>query len=728
MVNHLSNRSHITLSSDDEEFTLDDELRIIAALQEAHLLLEPHASVWGGMAELLGELEESDTDPEVFRAQQLAYVPYVVDYRAVLPRAVFHFGVSVRLVNGASWDVEPHVLDVATLVTQTGAAPSVAVRQVRVRRGGGEQQPPPRTLNQLCDDASLLINSTSAGMRISHNTTDSAAFHTGAELRAGTWGSDFGSCFYSNVTPDLAPSQPFTHGGIWPPSVVLVNANLLPFAFRWYNVNVVPRLHAPSVILYTPSSADLDVYENSASNICEGPSLWDSVLGCPCEVELEDCHFTAGFVHELFPGGSLNRHSSNYEFRPCENYARVRATFTNTLVAVSALFSARGLERDRYITVDVPHEVKKNIVAFLSSNMANNVHPGMVCDLLSVLVENKIYFQPRRAYYTWWSQFAVRYWRLYSYSDEVHDALFQTTSAMTAVTRSTNGQSTIGLQYDIRSRTPGYFVPWVFAANLLPGDLQFPTTRVCGAINLMPLVPIEFQQLLFQYLSVVVSNGLTGEAFFAESQHDMLGPTTRRGRILRYNPLITMFAVAQGRSESCRVVGYTHLLRNHSTSFIPSSTYKFGRTFHLDYYQSELHGSELHQLCEFVVQRNQLAGPTTIPLCQVTQDRLCAWIASADCTHIVALLNEFVPGTLNGFKFVADCYSVTAYGHLHRNPRMVDYVAWYDVVNNTTCTRIRSVAGYVPLYKSSVRLAPVDVTPEILQKNVTSFADDDRSC
>jgi hypothetical protein len=728
MVNHSFNRPHVSLSSDDEEFTLDDELRIIAALQEAHLLLEPHASVWREMAEMLSDLDDTDTDPEVFRAQQLAHVPYVVDYRAALPRAVFHFGASVRLINASSWDVEPHVLDAASLTTQHGSAPSVAVRQVRTRRGVGAQQPPRRTITQLCDDASVLINSTSAGLRITYNTSDVAAFHTGEQLRAGSWGSDFGSCFYGNVTTALVPAQPFTHGGIWPPSVILVNANLLPFAFRWYNVNVVPRLYEPSVILYTPSSADLDVYENCTSNICEGPSLWDSVLGCPCEVELEEAHFDADFVHNLFPGGSLNCHTSNYELHPCENYARVRDTFAHTLLAVSALFSVRGLENSRYITVVVPHEVRMNIVAFLSSNMAHNVLPGMVCDLLSVLVEQRIYFQPRRAYYTWWSQFAVRYWRLYSHNDEQHDTLFQTSSALTHVARLAHAQVSVGLQFDIRSRTPGYNVPWVFAEGLVPGDLVFPTTRVRGAVNLMPLVPLELQQLLFQYLSVVAPQVLVGDAFLAESQHDLIGPVTRRGRILRYNPLITMFAVAQGRSSSRKNVGFTHLMRDRTDSFVLNPNYRFGHTFHLDYYQSERRGSELQPLCEFVVQRNLIGGPVSIPLCHRTQERLQAWMHSSDCTHIVALLNEFVPGTMNGFKFIADCYSIVTHGVLDRHPRMVDFLAWFDAVNETECTRIRSCVGYVPLYKFWVNITPVAVTPEIIEKNVTSFANVDRKC
>lgn len=727
MVNHSINRPHVDLLSDDEEYALDTALRVIAAVQEAHLLLDPHPSVWQDMDEMLEELEERGVDPEVFRADELADAPYIVDYRAPLPRAVFHFGDSVRLINAASWDVEPHVLDGSALVSQGGDVAAVAVRQVRVRRGGGVPQPPRRTVSQLCDDAFVLVTSTSAGMRIANNTTDAAAFHTNMQLRAGMWGSDFSDTFYHNVTDSLVRVQPFTHGGIWPPAVVLVNSNLLPFALRWYNVNVVPKVYNPSIILYTPSSADIDVYENSTSNKCEGPSLWDSVLGCPCEVELEEMHFAASFVHDLFPGGSMNSHDSRYEVCPRENYSRVRDTFMNSLVAMCALYSVREPETSRHITVSVPYEVKMNIVAFLSSNMAKSVNPGMVCDLLSVLVENKIYFQPRRAYYEWWSQFEIRYWRLYAWHDEEHVALFQTNSALTAVTRMANTQVSIGLQYDIRSRNVGLFVPWVFATNLVPGNLNFPMTRVCGAVNLMPLVPIELQQLLFQYLSVVVPNGLVGSAFLVESTHDDIGPVNHRGKVLRFNPLLAMFAVAQGRGFRMNV-GYTQLMHDCTHTFVLAPTYKCGRTFHLDYYQSEIRHSELQPLCEFIVQRNMLAAPVTIPLCEITRVRLQTWLRSSDCTHVVALLNDRFPGTLNGFKFVADCYSVATNEVLFRNPRMVDYMAWYQEINDTTCVRVRGSSGYVPIYKFSVHITPVDVTPEILKANVAAFANDDRNC
>jgi hypothetical protein len=728
MVNLFGNRIHVVMSSDDEDFTLDAELRIIAALQAARLVLEPHSSVWGDMEDLLADFEESGTNPEVYRAQQLSHVPYFVDYRALLPRAVFHFGTSVRLINASSWDVEPHVLNAATLATQSGSDPSVGVRQVRIRRGGNIQQPPQRTVGQLCDDAAILILSTSAGMRIVHNASDASALYTGDQLRIGRWGSDFGSSFFNNVTDDVVASATFTHGGIWPTSIVMVNANLLPFAFRWYNVNVVPRVHEPSIILYTPGSAARDVYENCTSNLCEGPSMWDSVQGCPCEIHLEGKHFDADFVHNLFPGGSMNCHNSNYSINPCDNYARVRDSFANTLLAVSALFSARGLEPERYIKVAVPHEVEMEIVAFLSSNMAKMVCPGMVCDLLSVLVEQRIYFQPRRVYYTWWSKFQIRYWRLYSHEHEKHVALFQSTSALTAITRAEEAQVSVGLQYDIRSREPGYFVPWVFAENLVPGDLVFPTTRVRGAVNLMPLVPIEFQQLLFQYLSVVVPNTLVGDAFLIEATQDALGPVAGRGRVLRYNPVITTFAVAQGRSVSCRTIGSTQLLRDCAVTFMPGPNYNFGRTFDRTHYQLERGGSDLQQLCEFVVQRNLLAISTAIQVCQDTRDRMQLWLHSADCTHVVAILNECVPGTLIGFKFVADCYSVATSGYLHRNPRMADYVSWSNEINDTDCIRIPSSSGYVSVYQIGVTIVPVPMSLELAQQSEQNFVKHNRNC
>jgi hypothetical protein len=368
------------------------------------------------------------------------------------------------------------------------------------------------------------------------------------------------------------------------------------------------------------------------------------------------------------------------------------------------------------------------IVAFLSSNMAKMVCPGMVCDLLSVLVEQRIYFQPRRAYYTWWSKFQIRYWRLYSHENEKHVALFQSTSALTAISREERAQVSVGLQYDIRSPIPGHFVPWVFAENFVPGDLAFPTTRLRGAVNLMPLIPIEFQQLLFQYLSVVVPNNLVGDAFLAEATQDALGPVAGRGRVLRYNPVITTFAVAQGRSSSYRNVGYTQLLRDCAVTFMPNLNYNFGRTFNRTHYQLERGGSELQQLCEFVVQRNLLATSVAVQICQDTRERMQSWMRSADCTHVIAILNECVPGTLIGFKFIADCYSVAMTGYLHRNPRMVDYLAWSNAIDDTECIRIPSSSGYIPIYQVGVTLVPAPLSLEIAQQSEQQFVNVERKC
>jgi hypothetical protein len=711
MVNLSHRLSNITLeSSSDDEVTVVDELRIIAALQEALHLLEPHFSVHNDMIDMEERLADIGIDSEVFRGNELSHEPQLVSFRNQLPQEVIHFGSAIQVVNASSWDVERHILDHSTLTSGAGASDHLTVRQVRVRRGAGNSSRPPfsahsqtaRSVRDLCNDAFLLISSTSVGTRILENISTESVVHTGNELRAHAWASDFGSAFFHSSP--VPPTVPFTHGGIWAPSVVLIPANLLVFGLRWYNINVVPRVYAPAVFLYTPSVPDLDVYENSPTVWCLGPSLWDAVIGRPQEIELETCHFDCDFVHDLYPCGSFNFSNELFAVNPRENYSRIQEAFVANLVALSALFGGRSVEPDRYIVVSIPHEVELSILAFLSSNMADQVHPGMICDMLSILVEKKIYFQPRRAYHTWWLQFPRYYWRLYSDDTEAHVPLVQTTSALTTVTRAASVNFVSELQFDIRSTSVGMITPW---SQCDADDCEEPVSPgsvLCGAINTMPLIPIEFQQLLCQYLWIVLHGDLTSSAYNASCLREAIGYTATSHRVVRYDPLRLMFGVAQGRSGTVTDCGWTQLSRDRDDEFDVVGDYNFDLTFNLSYYRPFQCDSELVQLCMFVVRRRRLSCATPINVSLISKDRMFAWFRSIDCVHVVSLLNSALPGSQSGFKFIADCYSVFKFGILHRHPRVADYVAWCNTVDGDTCTRVVACGGYIPVYQRTISL------------------------